>query len=65
MIPHAYEAYAVRTKVEQSDTWKPGSLKIFTHDMSLTITGTPDQLMQLAGQITTIARSIKSKEFSS
>ena len=27
--------------------------------------GTPDQLMQLAGQITTIARAIKSKEFSS
>ena len=27
--------------------------------------GTPDQLMQLAGQITTIARSIKAKEFSS
>lgn len=25
--------------------------------------GTPDQLMQLAGQITTIARSIKSKEY--
>ena len=29
------------------------------------ITGTPDQLMQLAGQITTVARAIKSKEFSS
>ena len=29
------------------------------------ILGTPDQLMQLAGQITTIARSIKAKEFSS
>ena len=27
--------------------------------------GTPDQLMQLAGQITTVARAIKSKEFSS
>ena len=27
--------------------------------------GTPDQLMQLAGRITTIARAIKSKEFSS
>ena len=27
--------------------------------------GTPDQLMQLAGQITTIARAIKSKEFNS
>ena len=27
--------------------------------------GTPDQLMKLAGQITTIARAIKSKEFSS
>ena len=27
--------------------------------------GTPDQLMQLAGQITTVARSIKAKEFSS
>ena len=27
--------------------------------------GTPDQLMKLAGQITTIARTIKSKEFSS
>ena len=27
--------------------------------------GTPDQLMQLAGRITTIARSIKSKEFNS
>ena len=26
-------------------------------------TGTPDQLMQLAGQITTIARSIKAKEY--
>ena len=25
--------------------------------------GTPDQLMQLAGQITTIARAIKSKEY--
>lgn len=25
--------------------------------------GTPDQLMQLAGRITTIARSIKSKEY--
>mgnify|MGYP003606164223 CR=1 FL=1 len=25
--------------------------------------GTPDQLMQLAGQITTIARSIKAKEY--
>ena len=25
--------------------------------------GTPDQLMQLAGQITTIARVIKSKEY--
>ena len=25
--------------------------------------GTPDQLMQLAGQITTVARSIKAKEF--
>ena len=29
------------------------------------IIGTPDQLMQLAGQITTVARAIKSKEFSS
>ena len=27
------------------------------------LTGTPDQLMQLAGQITTIARAIKSKEY--
>ena len=27
--------------------------------------GTPDQLMKLAGQITTIARAIKSKEYSS
>lgn len=27
--------------------------------------GTPDQLMQLAGQITTVARAIKSKEYSS
>ena len=26
-------------------------------------TGTPDQLMQLAGQIITIARAIKSKEY--
>ena len=26
-------------------------------------TGTPDQLMKLAGQITTIARSIKAKEY--
>ena len=25
--------------------------------------GTPDQLMQLAGQITTVARSIKAKEY--
>ena len=25
--------------------------------------GTPDQLMQLAGQITTVARAIKSKEY--
>lgn len=25
--------------------------------------GTPDQLMKLAGQITTIARSIKAKEY--
>lgn len=25
--------------------------------------GTPDQLMQLAGQITTIARAIKAKEY--
>ena len=32
---------------------------------SYVIFGTPDQLMQLAGQITTVARSIKSKEFSS
>lgn len=63
MIPHAYEAYAVRTKVEQSDIWKPGSLKISTHNVALTITGTPDQLMKLAGQITTIARAIKSKEY--
>ena len=35
------------------------------HNMSLTIIGTPDQLMKLAGQITTIARAIKSKEYSS
>ena len=27
--------------------------------------GTPDQLMKLAGQITTVARAIKSKEYSS
>ena len=65
MIPVPYAALAVSTQVEQSDTWVPGSLKISTHSMSLMITGTPDQLMQLAGQITTIARAIKSKEFSS
>ena len=62
MIQNAYATHATRTKVEQSDTWKPGSLKISTPSMSLTITGTPDQLMRLAGQITTIARAIKSKE---
>ena len=63
MMRHDYTSYARHTKVEQSDTWKPGSLKIYAHDVSLTIIGTPDQLMQLAGQITTIARAIKSKEY--
>ena len=65
MIPNPYAAHAVSTRVELCDTWKPGSMKISTHNMSLTITGTPDQLMQLAGQITTVARAIKSKEFNS
>ena len=63
MIQDAYATHADRTKVEQSNTWKSGSLKISTHNMSLTITGTPDQLMQLAGRITTVARSIKAKEY--
>ena len=63
MIKHAYETHARRTLVERSNAWKPGSLKISTYNMSLTITGTPDQLMQLAGQITTAARAIKSKEY--
>ena len=63
MIKHAYESHARRTLVEQSNTWKPGSLKISTYNMDLTITGTPDQLMKLAGQITTIARAIKAKEY--
>ena len=63
MILDAYATHARYIKVERSNTWKPGSLKISTHTMSLTITGTPDQLMQLAGQITTIARAIKSKEY--
>ena len=63
MILNAYATHARNTNVVQSNTWKPGSLKIYTHNMSLTITGTPDQLMQLAGQITTVARSIKSKEY--
>ena len=63
MILNDFATHARRTQVEQSDTWVPGSLKISTHSMSLTITGTPDQLMQLAGKITTIARAIKSKEY--
>ena len=63
MILNSYAAHTRHIRVELSDTWKPGSLKIRTPSMSLTITGTPDQLMQLAGQITTVARSIKAKEY--
>ena len=63
MILDAYATNAASIKVGQSNTWKPGSLKISTDTMSLTITGTPDQLMQLAGQINTIARAIKAKEY--
>ena len=63
MIQNAFATHARHTNVVQSNTWKPGSLKISTHNMSLTITGTPDQLMKLAGQITTVARSIKAKEY--
>ena len=63
MILDAYATHVNYTKVEQSNTWVQGSLKIYTPSMSLTIIGTPDQLMQLAGQITTIARAIKSKEY--
>lgn len=32
-------------------------------ELTVHLIGTPDQLMQLAGQITTIARAIKSKEY--
>ena len=59
----SYEAFAVRgIELYELDDDDYGIAIDNQSSHSYVIIGTPDQLMQLAGQITTIARTIKSKE---